>query len=223
MDTETAAASVEQFAALRELPVRHGFVGRVPGVEVVADRAAVLARLDAHHRDALRGLELGDRAFVTAQQVHGTAVAVVAAGEALPAGPLPAVDGLVTDRADVCLGIYVADCGPLYLIDPVRRVIGLVHSGRKGTELGIATVALRTMTERFGVRPENVVAQLGPCIRPPWYEVDFAAEVLAQCRAAGVRQVHDCGTCTAAALERYYSYRREKGRTGRMLAFLALA
>ncbi len=223
MDSKTVGTPVEQFAALCGLPVRHGFVGRVPGVNVVTDRVEALARLDEHHRRVRDDFGLGERRFVTAEQVHGNSVAVLAAGASLPEGPLPGVDGIVTDRTDVCLGIYVADCGPLFLVDPVRAVIGLVHSGRKGTETGIAGVAVRAMSERFGSRPEDIVAQLGPCIRPPWYEVDFAAEIVAQCRAAGVGRVHDCATCTAASPESYYSYRREKGRTGRMLALLALA
>ena len=222
MNPAAVALPVEQFAALSGLPVRHGFVGRVPGVDVATDRAAALARLDEHHRRIRWDLGTGEDRFVTAQQVHGNAVAVIS-GTDLPAGPIPGVDGLVTDRAGVCLGIYVADCGPLFLVDPVRRAIGLVHSGRKGTEQEIAAAAVRTMAERFGSRPADLVAQLGPCIRPPWYEVDFAAGIVRQCRAAGVGRVEDCGTCTAAAPERYYSYRREKGRTGRMLALLALA
>ncbi|MBE7211422.1 MAG: polyphenol oxidase family protein [Gluconacetobacter diazotrophicus] len=223
MNPATTAVPVEQFAALRGLPVRHGFVGRVPGVDVATDRAAALARLDEHHRRARVDLGMGDRELVTAQQVHGTAVAVLSAGEPLPERPISGVDGLVTDRADVCLGIYVADCGPLYLVDPVRRAVGLVHSGRKGTEGNIAAEAVRALAERFGSRPADLVAQLGPCIRPPWYEVDFAGEIVRQCRAAGIGRVEDGGTCTAAEPERYYSYRREKGHTGRMLALLALA
>jgi polyphenol oxidase len=68
-----------------------------------------------------------------------------------------------------------------------------------------------------------MVAQLSPCIRPPHYEVDFAAQIVDQCRVAGIGQIHDCRTCTACELERYYSYRIEMGKTGRMLALLALA
>jgi copper oxidase (laccase) domain-containing protein len=66
------------------------------------------------------------------------------------------------------------------------------------------------------------VVQLGPCIRPPHYEIDFAADIVEQCRRAGVRQINDSATCTACDTTRYYSYRAEKGRTGRMLALLAL-
>ncbi len=214
---------MEQFAALRGLPVIHGFVGRVPGVDVLTDRASALARLDGLHRQAMADLGVGERRLITAEQVHGDLVGVVAAGEGLPDAAVAGADGLVTDREDVCLGIYVADCAPVFVVDEVRRVIALVHSGRKGTELGITAAAVRVMAERFGSRAADLVVQIGPCIRPPWYETDFAAKIVEQCRDAGVGRVEDCGTCTAAAPESYYSYRREKGRTGRMLALLALA
>ncbi|MEY2561669.1 MAG: purine-nucleoside/S-methyl-5-thioadenosine phosphorylase / adenosine deaminase, partial [Verrucomicrobiota bacterium] len=82
--------------------------------------------------------------------------------------------------------------------------------------------AIQQMKETFGSNPENMIVQLSPCIRPPHYEIDFAAEIARQCRDLGVNHVHDSGVCTACDLTRYYSYRAEKGRTGRMLAFLAL-
>ena len=71
--------------------------------------------------------------------------------------------------------------------------------------------------------PADLIAQISPCIRPPHYENDFAAEIARQLEAAGIRDIHDCGTCTATDPDSYYSYRREKGFTGRMLAFLALS
>ena len=216
-----ARLPLTRFAALDALPVRHGFVGRVPGVDVTADRAEALARLDGAHREARHALGVEKRAFATAEQMHGNVVAVLPAGEDLPPFPVAGADALVTDRPNMCLGIYVADCGPVYLVDPVRRVVALAHSGRKGTELNITAAVVAAMTARFGTRPGDVVLQLGPCIRPPWYETDIAAEIIAQGRALGLREVHDCGVCTAANPDDYYSYRREKGRTGRMLALLA--
>ena len=68
----------------------------------------------------------------------------------------------------------------------------------------------------------NVIVQLGPCIRPPHYEVDFAAEIGRQAARAGIVRFHDCGLCTACDLARYYSYRAEKGKTGRMWGVLML-
>jgi hypothetical protein len=215
----TTVCPVETFPALSALPVVHAFTGVVPGLAVCTDRATALARLDAYHAAARAALGLAGRHFVTAKQVHGASVAVV---DARTAAPVPGVDALVTDDPAVCLGIYVADCGPVWLVDPVRRAIGCVHSGRKGTELGVVAAAIAEMQRAFGCEPAQMVAQLGPCIRPPHYEVDFAAQIVAQCRAAGLREVHDCGACTARSPGRYYSYRCEKGQTGRMLALLAL-
>lgn len=133
-----------------------------------------------------------------------------------------ACDGLITNEPDVCLGIHVADCCAVFLLDPVRLAIGLVHSGKKGTELGIVGRAIDLMGTRFGSIPEDLVVQLSPCIRPPHYEVNFAADIIATCRDRGVASVYDTGKCTACDLDRYYSYRAEKGKTGRMLALLAM-
>lgn len=213
----------EQFEALSALPqVAHAFTLRVPGIEVSHDKAEALARLDCVHREIRGEQGLGSVPFVTAQQVHGNQVAVVAnptSGDKC----FENCDGLITNQRGVCLGIYVADCCAVYLVDPVRNAIGLVHSGKKGTELGIVSNAIEGMTAHFGSRASDLVMQLSPCIRPPHYEVDFAAEIVRQGRALGVSAVHDSGVCTACDLDRYYSYRAEKGRTGRMLAFLAIA
>ena len=134
----------------------------------------------------------------------------------------PACDGIVTNQRGVALGIYVADCCAVYIVDPKTPAIGLVHSGRRGTELGVVTNGIRQMIERFGSDPANMVVQLSSCVRPPHYEVDFASEIIRQCRAQGIQHIHDFATCTACDLGRYYSYRAEKGKTGRMLAVLGL-
>ena len=185
------------------------------------DKAEALARLDGVHRKIRSEHGLGTMPFITAQQVHGKQIGVVDSmmGED---NCFANCDGLITDRRGVCLGIYVADCCAVYLVDPIHRAIGLVHSGKKGTELGVVSTAIETMAARFGSRAAGLVVQLSPCIRPPHYEIDFAAEIVRQCRELGVTSVRDCGVCTAGDLTRYYSYRAEKGRTGRMLAFLAL-
>lgn len=216
------SAPVEHFPALAAWPdFVHAFVVLVPGVEVRHDKREALRRLDAVHRNVRAGHGLGAVPFITADQVHGSNVEAVAQP---PAGAkcFSACDGLVTNVANVCLGIYVADCCAVYLVDPVRKCIGLVHSGKKGSELGIVGRAIDLMAERFGSQPSDLVVQLSPCIRPPHYEVDFAAEIVRLCRERGVQNIHDAGVCTACDLERYYSYRAEQGKTGRMLALLAI-
>ena len=218
MDRAMAESSFEKIAALEALPgVRAAFLTRVPGIDVDADRETVLARLGPAHDALIAGL--GFAPPVTAEQVHGNVVAVV---DAATVSPLPAADGLATATPGVTLGIYVADCAAIYLVDPHHRVIALVHSGRKGTELNILGEAVRTLRENFGTDAADVVAVVSPCIRPPYYEIDFAATIAEQARDAGISKFHDAGVCTASHPDRYYSYRREKGRTGRMLALLSL-
>jgi polyphenol oxidase len=209
---------VERFHALDKLEnVLHGFVLRVPGLDVRTDRETALRRLDAVHEVARRNF--GPRQVRLAEQIHGNSVAVVAVDSpAKTAG----VDGLITCDPDVLLGVYVADCCAIFLVDPKQRVIGLVHSGKKGTALNIVGAALKAMSTEFGTDPHQVIAQLSPCIRPPHYEVDFAADIVRDLKRSGVNLVFDSGENTGADLDKFYSYRMEKGRTGRMLALLAL-
>ena len=211
---------IEKFPALATLPVIHGFTGRVPGLDVKTDRTTALARLDVFHDEVRKTLGTGGLHYRIAEQVHGAGVAIVDASSPLRT---PGVDALVTADRSVCLGIYVADCGPVFLVDPIKRVIAAAHSGRKGTELNIVGATIAQMQSAFGSVPSDITVQLGPCIRPPHYEIDFATEITRQARLAGAGAVHDCGSCTGSQLDRYYSYRLEKGQTGRMVALLALA
>ncbi|MDZ4290192.1 MAG: polyphenol oxidase family protein [Prosthecobacter sp.] len=197
----------------------HRFTLRHPDIPVDADRAEVVERLWSWHRQQVVEMGFAETALCIAQQVHGREVAVI---DAVPNAPIDGADGIVTATPGLVIGIYVADCGAVYLADPVSGAWGVVHSGKKGSEMGIAAEAVRLMGEHFGSRPEDVRVQLSPCIRPPAYEVDFAAQIRRRCLAVGVRPEHfaDCGLCTSQDLQRYYSYRMEKGRTGRMLALL---
>ena len=196
------------------------FLNRVEGVEVDTDRLATVSRLEPFHRDAVEKMGFSWDQCWRAEQVHGKKVAIVRSGET--AVTITGVDGLISQDAGVVLGIYVADCGAIYLADEVTGAFGLLHSGKKGTELGILPRALAMMREEFGTKPENVRVALSPCIRPPAYEVDFASEIKRQAMAAGVRDENftDSGICTSQDLEKYYSYRAEMGVTGRMLALL---
>ena len=197
----------------------HRFVLRCPETPVDGDRAEVLARLRPLHLAALNSMQRPTTCFCEAEQIHGAGVAVI---DEIPARMALGVDGLITQNADAVLGIYVADCCAVYLVDPVTQAFGLVHAGKKGAELGIVVEALTMMSEHFGTRAADVVVQLSPCIRPPDYEVDFAAQVRMQCLEAGVTpgHLHDCELNTATDLASFYSYRMEQGRTGRMLALL---
>ena len=219
----TARAPVEFFPAITAINIcRHAFIERVPGIDVSHDKAEALKALEVVHRKARREIGMADWPLLTAQQVHGNKIAVIAqpiSNDHEFAG----CDGLITNQRRIALGIHVADCCAIYIVDPKTPAIGLVHSGKKGTEQAIAAKAIEAMRKNFESDPRGLIVQLSPCIRPPHYEIDFAANIVEQCRDAGVKQIHDSGVCTACDTERYYSYRAEKGKTGRMLALLALA
>ncbi len=209
---------VQLFPALSETGVvEHGFILRIPGLDVQTNRESALQRLEHYHREQLA--KIGPRSLRLAQQIHGNGVATIDAGSA---AKTKEVDGLITADPKIVLGICVADCCAIFLVDPIRRVIGLVHSGKKGTEQNIIGLAVRKLRTDFQSEPKDLVAVLSPCIRPPYYEVDFAQSIKAQLRAESVNEIHDNGENTGADLTRFYSYRMEKGRTGRMLAYLAL-
>ena len=142
--------AVEHFSALANLTgVAHGFATRVPGIDVTQDKADARARLDHAHRELRAARGLGRAPFVTSQQVHGNQIAII--DEPITADKCFAgCDGLITNQRSVCLGIYVADSGAIFLVDPKRQVIGLVLSGKKGTELGIVSNAIRALRHVFG-------------------------------------------------------------------------
>ena len=154
------------------------------------------------------------------EQTHGSGVALVNQGG--KGKVIPAVDALITREKNLSLVIRVADCGPVWIHCEKTGAIGLVHSGRKGTEAGVVPATIRKMKEEFGSEPQEMMALLGPCIRPPYYDVDFASEILRQLKVEKVGKVADSGLCTAADLKRFYSYRAEKGQTGRHFALLAM-
>lgn len=205
--------------------VQAAFVGRVDGVDVAMDRAEAVLALEPAHAKVADQLGFIWSGSWRAEQVHDNGIANVSpltTGESQRL--IPAVDGLITQTAGDLLAIYVADCGAVYFLDKKTKAIGLVHSGRMGTERQIVARAIEKMQMDFGTSVEDLVVVLAPCIRPPHYEVDFAQGIRAQVMEAGVpeSQYHDCGICTAEEVEHYYSYRLEKGKTGRMLALLGI-
>ena len=103
-------------------------------------------------------------------QVHGIDLTVAdcsAAGHAA----WPEGDLLVTEQDDAALAIRTADCVPILLVDPARRIVAAVHAGWRGTALGAAWHIVSLLRERYGVEPASLVAAIGPSIGPDRYEV----------------------------------------------------
>jgi len=202
----------------------HGFITRQHGVDANGPREDVIACLREGHRMVFTTLGIEWSHLRLPEQVHGNYVEVVDDKETgsqirNPHSAIANADGLVTTSVNVPLGIHVADCCAVFLVETRHRAIGLLHSGRRGTEGNIVRQGIRELTTLSGGNPSDVVAVLSPCIHGCCYDVDFVAQIERQLRDEGVEEVWRHPDCTGCHMDRYYSYRKEKGRTGRMLAF----
>lgn len=124
--------------------------------------------------------------LVLSAQVHGATVARVSEadrgrGALDPAMALPGADALITDCRGLLLGVLVADCLPLLLVDPAGGAIAVAHAGWRGTVADIAGRTVAAMAAAFGTRPERLLAVIGPGISRERFEV--GPEVLAAFRA----------------------------------------
>ena len=80
-------------------------------------------------------------------------------------------DGLITDEPGVTLACFFADCTPILLFDPVHSAIAAVHSGWRGTAMGIVKKAVEAMCREYGSVPSDIRAAIGPCISKCCFEV----------------------------------------------------
>lgn len=124
------------------------------------------------------GLKLNDGVMMTCE--HSTSVSLVGEMER-GAGMSPGsagIDGdcLLTDQPGVALCLLTADCVPMMLYDPNRAAIALVHLGWRGTDQRLAELAVGQMIEQYGTDPTNIVAWLGPSIKPESYTFDEASQ-----------------------------------------------
>lgn len=181
--------------------------------------------------------------WCSVQQVHGADVLTVNT-----AGEWGEYDAMISNTQGLVLSITVADCTPVLIYDPIKKCIGAAHAGWKGTVGQIAQKTLEKMCLTFGAKAENCVAYIGSCIGKDDFEVDadvadhFAAAHKywdtqrqkyfvdlkaanqAQLLAAGIaeRNIIISPYSTYQRTDRYFSYRAEKGHTGRFAVLIAL-
>lgn len=111
--------------------------------------------------------------IITVDQVHGDRLLVIdeTFQDRRQGGSLE-YDGIITRAPGIPVGIKTADCVPLLLTDPRRRLVGAVHAGWRGTALGIAARAVHVFMDTFSSAPGDILAVIGPAIGPCCYEVD---------------------------------------------------
>jgi len=163
-------------SALIAPPFRHGFTTRLGGVSAPPFDALNLggkwgdapASVAENRRRVTRAA--GAPLYV-ATQVHGAVIAAVRAGDAPADLASVRADGLCTDRRDVALAVFVADCIPAVVVDPRSGSFAAVHAGWRGTLAGVLPAAVRALAAHYGARAADLRVALGPAIGPCCFEV----------------------------------------------------
>jgi len=207
-----------------------------------------LPSVEENHRRVFAAFGLRRQQVVSPYQVHSAEVRLV--GRAHAGTVQPSTDGLLTETPGVALLFRFADCVPIFMFDPVRRAVGLVHAGWRGAANGVVSVAVHAFVRHFGSDPADLWAGIGPAIGPCCYEVgpevvalvsracpaptrfvhhrngavclDLPGVVRAQLEAEGLVHLDQSGLCTACDTELWFSHRAEEGRTGRFGALVML-
>jgi YfiH family protein len=248
-----------QFSGLADCAdLSHGVFTRLGGVSRFPFAALNLGSavgddpgaVQENHERVCRAMGIRPDLLVTAHLKHTARVLEV--GPAQGGSCVGQADGLICKAPGVYLIMRFADCVPLLLYDPVRRVVGIAHAGWRGTLQGpgVAQAIAQAMIQS-GCRPRDIRVGIGPSVGPCCYEV--GPEVVAAARRAGwpvgelfrpgsgarphldlweanrrqflalgVEQVEVVGLCTACHTDEFYSHRAENGRTGRFGAVIGV-
>lgn len=178
-----------------------------------------------------------------AHQVHGTEIL-----EVNSPGLHEGYDAFITNRKQILLTVTVADCTPILICDPVRNAIAAIHAGWKGTAYKIVQKTLSKMQNRYGTEGKDCFAYIGTCIDECSFEVDAdvadefsekfkrwdsqKGKFFVDLKLANKQQLLNMGVpedqieispfSTFTHNDRFFSYRKEGGQTGRMLAVIGM-
>jgi hypothetical protein len=204
----------------------------------------------ANRREFLGALGIPYMDLVCAKQAHSNHVEYVTAayrgrGAVSYGSAVIDTDAFITDVPGVPVAVLTADCLSLFVYDPKRHALGLIHAGWKSTHKQIVREAVALMRRRFQSWPGDLLVHLGPCIRSCCFEVgkefkdmfnrglalrgrkyflDLVAVNTAELAEAGVPSgnITDSGYCTACHTGSLFSFRREGSACGRMMSVMML-
>jgi len=200
--------------------------------------------------DFLSILGIDYRDLVCAKQVHGDTVRYIGKkdlgkGALAYDNAIAGTDAFVTDKLNIPLAIFTADCLSVFLYDPETPAIGLVHAGWRSTKAGILAKTIEFMQDKFDTTAQNLIVNFGPAIRRCCYEVgkefkeffpkdtigsgrkyylDLAGINRGQLLGSGISEanISDSNICTCCRSDEFFSFRREGNNCGRMISVAML-
>jgi len=198
-------------------------------------------------------LEISSDNIVCSTQVHGTYVRVVNSNDRgnLFVATNHQADSLITNSQNIALTVFIADCTPILLHDPVKEVIGAAHAGWRSAVANITGITVQRMKDEFGCSPSDIKAAIGPCISMCCFETD--ADVADAVREAlpdysdlcitssgskymidlkeinrillsnsGITDISISDECTSCLSNKYWSHRKTRGQRGSQVALIQL-
>ncbi|MCX5669529.1 MAG: peptidoglycan editing factor PgeF [Candidatus Omnitrophica bacterium] len=203
----------------------------------------------ANRKKFLGSIGIDYRSLICAQQVHGKNVEYVrqenkGSGALDYASSIMDTDGFITDQPGVPLAILTADCLSIFIYDPERPAIAILHAGWRSTEKNISQAGISRMREKFGSQAKDLLVGFGPSIRSCCFQVEedfksnFSFGLLK--REGGIfmdialinqRQLVGCGVeeenifdpafCTFSD-DDFFSFRKEAQAAGRLISVMML-
>jgi polyphenol oxidase len=231
------------------ISTRHGGVSNAPyhSLNLGAHVGDNPQEVTENRRIFFNQIGLEPENLVYCRQIHSNTVIHIDRSDTSRKTQLAEADAMITTHADLPLGVFTADCVPVFILDPVTPAIGLAHAGWRGTLACIAAKTVQSMERHFGTTAADCIIHLGPSIQQCCYTVSkglasqfeavFGNSVRTGACAlnlqnANVDQLVQIGVrpdaisasilCTACRTDIFYSHRAEKGLTGRMLSFIRL-
>ena len=245
-----------------------GFTKDDSRAAVERNRAAFLREIGALTHKRRNSRASSPWPLITLHQIHSDIIRCI---DSIPDEPISG-DGMITATPGLLLAIQTADCLPVILVDPKRRVVGVFHAGWRGTVKRIVEKGVGEMERCFGSRPRDLKAAIGPGVQgccynvgeevrtkfesqfeygaslfrevkdsdpvrekypllfltarapghgilPPKIFLDLVEANRRQLRAAGVptKNIESSPLCTSCHPDVLFSYRAEKGKTGRLM------
>ena len=250
------------FMTASNINTTHAFTTRIGGVSDGIYESLNLAQMAGDDIENVKknytllcnALDISIDDIIRSNQIHGTHVHVVTENDRCKLfTPSPhSADSIIANIPGAALMVYIADCVPILLYDPVKKAVGAVHAGWRSTVADISGVTIDKMVKEFGCSPGNIKAAIGPCISKCCFETDSdVADALTEAlgnnacgcmtkhgnkyfvdlkeannimlKKAGLIDILISDECTSCLADKYWSHRRTKGQRGSQAALIIIS